>query len=69
MRIHSIRQSVASIFCTPNQGKKEEYIFASKVSYTVLRTSEQGLLSQTCVKWKKEISDVIAITHLFVDLY
>jgi hypothetical protein len=34
MRIHSLREPVASIFCAPNQGKKDEYTFASKISYT-----------------------------------
>jgi hypothetical protein len=41
MRIHSLREPVASIFCAPNQGKKEEYTFASKISYTVLRKKER----------------------------
>jgi hypothetical protein len=35
MRIHSLWESMASIFRTANQGKKEKYIFASKISYTI----------------------------------
>lgn len=46
MRIHSLWESVASIFSTANQGKKEKYIFASKISYTILRTNERAPLSQ-----------------------
>ena len=46
MRIHSLWESMASIFRTANQGKKEKYIFASKISYTILRTNERAPLSQ-----------------------
>lgn len=70
MRIHSIRESVASIFCTPNQGEKEEYTFASKISYTVLRKKERTLfLSNYYQEEAEDFSNVIAITHLIVHLY
>jgi hypothetical protein len=45
MRIHSLWESMASIFRTANQGKKEKYICASKISFTILRTNEQHYLS------------------------
>jgi hypothetical protein len=31
---------VASVFCTPNQGKKEEYTFASKISCTIIKRKD-----------------------------
>ena len=42
MRIHSLREPVDFIFFTPKQVKKEEYTFASKISYIVLRKKERN---------------------------
>lgn len=65
MRIHSLWEPMASIFRTANQGKKEKYIFASKISYTILRTNEQHYLSDF-IRGSRRFSGVISIPHLIV---
>ena len=62
MRIHSLWESMASIFRTANQGKKEKYIFASKIS----PKNERTTLSLKFYQMKQNFSCVISIPHLIV---
>ena len=58
-------EPMASIFRKANQGKKEKYIFASKIFYTILRTNEQHYLPNF-IRGSRRLSSVISIPHLVV---